>query len=74
MGANLDAGRRLARPQHERDGTAAFGVIDMDRQKAALVIMGVEQRQLLVAVHDIAGVVDIENEGHRLPGPVVPGL
>ena len=66
MGANLDAGRRLARPQHERHRTAVFGVIDMDRQKAALVIMGVEQRQLLVAVHDIAGVVDIQNDRDRL--------
>ena len=28
--------------------------------------MGVEQRQLLVAVHDIAGVVDIQNDRDRL--------
>ncbi len=66
MGAHLDAGGRLAGPQHDRDGTAALGVVDMDRQKAALVVMGVEQRELLMAVHDIAGVVDIENDGRGL--------
>jgi hypothetical protein len=36
--------------QDDRDGTALLGVVDMDRQKAALVIMGVEQRKLLMAV------------------------
>jgi len=34
----------------------------MDRQKATLVIVGVEQRELLMPVHDIAGVVDVEND------------
>ena len=33
MGAHLDPGRRLAGPQHNGDGTASFGVVDMDRQK-----------------------------------------
>ena len=66
MSAHLDAGRRLAGPQHDRDGSAAFGVVDMDRQETALVIMGVEQRQLLMAVHDIAGVVDVQNDRRRL--------
>ena len=65
MGAHFDARRRLAGAQHDRDGTALLGVIDMDRQKAALVIMGVEQRELLMAVHDIAGVVDIESDARR---------
>ena len=37
MSTHLDAGRRLTRPQHDRDRAAAFGVIDMDRQEAALV-------------------------------------
>ena len=66
MSAHLDAGRRLAGPQDDRDGAASFGVVDMDRQKAAFVIMGVEQRQLLMAVRDIAGVVDIERDRGRL--------
>ena len=38
----------------------------MDRQEAALVVMRVEQRQLLMAVRDIAGVVDVENDRGRL--------
>ena len=71
MGANLDADGRLAGTQDDRDGSALLRVIDMDRQKAALVVMGVEQRELLMAVDDIAGVVDVERDGggasHRKP-------
>ena len=44
MGAHLDTRRGLAGAQHDRDGTRALGVVDMDRQEAALVIMGVEER------------------------------
>ena len=47
MSAHFDARRGLAGAQHDRDGTRALGVIDMDRQKAALVVMGVEERELL---------------------------
>ena len=43
MGTHLDAARRLAGPQHDRHGPALLGVVDMDRQEAALVIMSVEQ-------------------------------
>ena len=60
MGAHLDPRRGLAGAQHDRDGTRALGVVDMDRQEAALVVMGVEERELLMPVYDIAGVVDIE--------------
>jgi hypothetical protein len=49
MSAHLDAGGRLARSEHNGDGTAVFGVVDMDRQITALVIMSIEQRQLLMA-------------------------
>jgi hypothetical protein len=66
MSAHFNASRRLARSQHHRDGAAAFSVVDVDRQEAAFVIMGIEQRQLLMAVHDIAGVVDIGDDGRRL--------
>jgi hypothetical protein len=31
----------------------------VDRQEAAFVVMGVEQRKLLTAVHDIDGVIDV---------------
>ena len=43
-------------------GTAGGGVVDVDRQKAALVVVGVEQRQLLLAVHHVAGVVDVQGD------------
>src|SRR4051794_26472475 len=59
MGTPLDAARRLAGPQHDRHGPARLRVIDVDRQEAAFVIMSVEQRELLMAVDDIAGIVDV---------------
>jgi hypothetical protein len=37
----------------------------VDRQEAALVIMSVEQRELLMAVDDIASIVDVERDGCR---------
>jgi hypothetical protein len=63
MGTHLDAARRLAGPQHDRHGPALLRVIDVDRQEAAFVIMSVEQRELLMAVDDITGVVDIQGDG-----------
>ena len=66
MGAHFDAPWCFARSQHDCDGTASFSVVDVDGQEAALIIMGVEKRKLLVAVHDIAGVVNIENDGRGL--------
>jgi hypothetical protein len=63
MGTHLDAARRPAGPQDDRDGPARLRVIDVDRQEAAFVIMSVEQRELLVAVGDIAGVVDVQGDG-----------
>jgi hypothetical protein len=47
------------------------GVIDMDRQEAALIVMGVEQRPLLVTVNDIEGVVDTER--HRRGWGLIAG-
>ena len=48
MTAHLGAGGRLARPQDHGHGTAGRRVVDVDRQKAALVVVGIEERQLLV--------------------------
>jgi hypothetical protein len=62
--AYLDARGRLARPQDHRHRSSGGGVVDMDRQKAALVVVGIEQRQLLVAVNHVDRVVDVEH--HRL--------
>jgi len=66
MGANFHARWRLAGPQDDSHRTAVFGVVNMDRQEAALIVMGVEQRQLLMAVHNIASVVDVQNNRRRL--------
>jgi hypothetical protein len=38
----------------------------MDRQEAALVVVRIQQRQLLMAMHDVAGVVHVENDRRRL--------
>ena len=61
--ADLDARGRLAGAQQHGDRTACRGVVDVDRQEAALVVMGVEQRELLMAVNDIHRIVDVER--HR---------
>ena len=59
-------GGRLALPQEHHDRLAAGHVIDMDRQEAAGVVVGVEQRQLLPAVHRVAGVVDVQRDRGRV--------
>ena len=38
-------------------------IVDMDRQKAALVVVGIEERQLLVAVDHVDRVIDVEHDG-----------
>ena len=37
----------------------------MDRQEAAAVVVVVEQRELLPAVHPVLGVVDVEHDPPR---------
>ena len=75
MGAHFDATRRLAGPQDDRHGSALLGVVDVDRQEAALIIMRVEQRELLVAVDDVACVVDVKRDAGRLARAAVhPGV
>src|SRR6202040_4230328 len=63
MSTHLSAAWGLAGPQHDRHGSALLRVVDVDRQEAAFVIMSVEQRELLMAVDDIAGVVDVQGDG-----------
>src|SRR5512132_3847988 len=72
-GADLDALRPLRRAQDGGD-EAALAIEDDDRLEAVVVIMGVEQAQLLAAVHRVEGVVDIEDDALRHlrrpePGP-----
>ena len=58
--------RRLA----GRGTTATGRVADVDREEAALVIMSVEQRELLLALDDIASVVDLRViDAGSLPRP-----
>ena len=68
MAAHFLAGRCLAWPQNDRHGASGRGVVNMDRKKATLIIMRVEQRQLLMTMRDIASIVDIERDGLRRRG------
>jgi hypothetical protein len=65
MAADLLAARRLARAQQNHYRTGVGGVIDVDGQKTALIVMSVKQRQLLIAVHNVAGIVDVEGDSGR---------
>jgi hypothetical protein len=55
----------LKRPQGPEFAGLGNGA-QVFRQETAFVVMRVEQRQLLMAVHYIAGVVDVERNGRRL--------
>jgi len=50
-GGFASSARRLSRPQDDGHGFAARRLVDMDRQEAALVVVGVEQRQLLMPAY-----------------------
>jgi hypothetical protein len=65
MASDLLTGRRLAGAQQHRQRPAGRDVVDMDGQKAAFVVMGIEQRQLLMAVHHVERVIDIERHCDR---------
>ena len=65
MRAHLDAARRLAGPQHHGDRAARLRVVDMDGQETTLIIVGVEQRKLLMAARHVARVVDVERDARR---------
>jgi hypothetical protein len=54
--------------QRGRRTTATGRVVDVDRQEAVFVIMSVKQRELLMAVDDIAGIIDVERDGCRSVG------
>jgi hypothetical protein len=57
--------RRLARAQDYRHRLACGRLVDVDGEEAALAVVGVEQRELLLAVRRIAGVVDVEHDATR---------
>src|SRR5438552_2989540 len=54
--ADLGARGRLAGAQQHGDRPARRRVIDVDREEAALVVIGVEQRELLMAMNDTIAV------------------
>jgi len=62
QGADLGTRRRLAGAQEHRYRLAALDMVDMRRQGAPRVVEGVEQRELLMPVHRVAGVVDFEHD------------
>ena len=63
QGADLRPRWCLARAQEDRHRLAALHMVDVDGQEAARIVVSVEERELPVAVHGIAGVVDIEGDG-----------
>jgi hypothetical protein len=63
--AHLLARRGLAGAQDHSDRSPGRRIVDMDRQKAALIVVRVPLRQLLVAVHDVDRVVDVQQDGPR---------
>ncbi len=57
--------RRLAGAQDDGDRLAGGRLVNVDRQETAAVVVGVEQRKLLAAVHPVLGVVDIKQDASR---------
>lgn len=54
---------RLTEPQNHRYRPAGSGIIDMDGQETALVVMNVEQRKLLMSVYHVERIVDVKRDG-----------
>jgi len=63
--ADFGPGRSFARPQQDCDRARGGGVIDVDGHEAAFVVVRVEQGQLLMPVHDIDGVIDVQRHFGR---------
>ena len=68
---HLGAVGRLAGTQDHRHRLAGGRLVDVDGQEAAAVVMGVEQRQLLAAMHPVLGVVDVQQDAPRDLGEAV---
>ena len=63
-GADLGAGGAAGRAQQGGDGPA-LAIEHHDRLEAVVVVVGVEQPQLLAAMHGIKAVVDVEHDAAR---------
>ena len=69
--AHLRTRRGLAGTQDHHNRPASLRIVDMNRQKAALIVVGVPLRQLLVTVHNVDRIVDVQH--HRFGRlPVTP--
>lgn len=64
----LRARRTPARAQHRRHQRARHPLEDHQRQVASAPVMVVVERQRLLSVHGILGVIDIEHQGVRRGG------
>jgi hypothetical protein len=62
---------RLAGAQDHHHRLARERLVDVDRQEAALAVVGVEARELLLPVHAVQGVVDVEHDPPRHRGEAV---
>jgi len=62
-----DLGSRgpFPRPQDRCHQLPALALVDMDRQITVLVVEGVEQGHLLMAMSDVFGVVDVQKDRNR---------
>ena len=65
MSCRLSTRWRLAGTQQHGDRSPGRGVIDMDRHETALTMMAVPERELLISVHDIAGIIYIQRHRRR---------
>jgi hypothetical protein len=68
VAGSFGARRCLAGAQQHGHRTAGRGLVDMDRQEAALAVMPVPERELLIAMHDIAGIIDVQRHCRRRGG------
>ena len=64
VSADLGPARPLGRSQDRAD-EPAIAVEHHDRLEAVFVVMGIEQAQLLAAMHGVKGVVDVEHDPLR---------
>ena len=77
MSCRLGTRWRLAGAQQHCHRAPRRRVIDMDRHETALTMMAIPKRQLLITVHDITRVIDIQRHARRrgrIAGPVGPKL
>ena len=61
-GTNLGPARRLAFTQDDGNRLAGTAFVDVDRQEAALVVIGIEERELLAAMDPVESIIDVEHD------------